>query len=543
MKSFFIKNKKIFCILSVFVGIYFLFFHNLWAYKLLDVDETRYVDMARKMFADKEFFTLYLNGDYFFEKPPLYFWLESISFAIFRHVSEFTARIPIALQAICTVFAVYLAGTKIVSKKFGIMSALILATTLEFIIFAKISMLDMLLTSCITISIFSGFYTFFAKDKNKKYFWWLFYLFSGLAVMAKGIPGVAVPFGVMFFAGIYSKKFKEYFKPQYLLVGFGIFLLTVLPWHILMCKIHNPLFWNEYIMKHHFARFTGSDVINRERPFYYYMIVIIWGFFPWIFSFVSMFADKWKKLKYISYNTLDNEGKFVALCTIGALFTFLFFTSSGTKLITYILPIYPFVAVILAKYWLEENISKWFRIFAKIFGCLIFIGGVASIFAKLYLPEQVYVDIFDLQIIVALIFMVSGVLAVKFVNNKTSLFITYVVYMIALSGFFAPKAFSIDYKFGENDLIKYAQMAKAENMDIVTYGMGRRYCLLYYSNDRKIISIKDKDIDTLYKYLKDKKSIVVMKNNDFEYLNKYVKYDVMERGRKFSVITEQGYYD
>ena len=100
----------------------------------------------------------------------------------------------------------------------------------------------------------------------------MFYLFSALAVIAKGIPGFVLPFGSMFFIGIFSKKLKDYFKPIYILPGILLFLLITLPWHIIMFKIHNPLFWNEYIIKHHVERFLGSITIHRSEPVYFYFI-------------------------------------------------------------------------------------------------------------------------------------------------------------------------------------------------------------------------------------------------------------------------------
>ena len=86
MKEFVLKHKKIFFIMMIIVGVYLLYFHNIWMYKLLDVDETRYVNMSSTMFHDKEFMTLYLNGKFFFEKPPLYFWIENLFFGLFGGV-------------------------------------------------------------------------------------------------------------------------------------------------------------------------------------------------------------------------------------------------------------------------------------------------------------------------------------------------------------------------------------------------------------------------------------------------------------------------
>ena len=64
------KHSEIFTILGLIIFCYFVFFFNIGNYALMDVDETRYVSMARDMFNTKDFMTLYLNGEYFFEKPP-----------------------------------------------------------------------------------------------------------------------------------------------------------------------------------------------------------------------------------------------------------------------------------------------------------------------------------------------------------------------------------------------------------------------------------------------------------------------------------------
>ena len=365
IKKFVDEHKEFCTITGLCILFYFIFFHNIGNYALMDVDETRYVSMARDMFNTKDFMTLYLNGEYFFEKPPLYFWGECLFFGLFGKVTEFTARFPVALYGTLTSFLVYFTGRKIVSRKFGILSSLILATSLEFVILAKFAILDIVVSTMIGFSLCFGFITFFVEEQNKKYFWWLFYIFSALAVMAKGIPGFVVPFGTMFFASIAAKKFKEIFKPVYTLPGIILFLLIVLPWHILMFNLHDPLFYNEYIVKHHLDRFFNSAQVGREQPFWFYFVTLLWGLFPWIGSFLGALFTKFKAIKIYVFEELGNEQKLVYLSGIAFLFTLLFFSSSSTKLVTYILPVFVPAAFIGGYIW--NNYDKKYNIFAYIF--------------------------------------------------------------------------------------------------------------------------------------------------------------------------------
>ena len=537
MKEFVLKHKKIFFIMMIIVGVYLLYFHNIWMYKLLDVDETRYVNMSSTMFHDKEFMTLYLNGKFFFEKPPLYFWIENLFFGLFGGVSEGVARIPIGLQSLFAALAVYFAGAKVVSKKFGLIVACILGTSLEFIVMSKIAILDMLLTSCITISVFSGFMTYFVQEQNKKYFWWLFYIFSGLAVMAKGIPGFVVPFGVMFFVGLYAKNLKEFFKPKYFGLGTLLFLLIVLPWHIAMLHIYGKLFFDEYIIKHHLLRFIGSDVIHRERPFLFYIPILAWGFFPWVFSFVSMFVEKCRGFRYRAYETLENKDRFVALSIIGALFTMLFFSVSGTKLVTYILPVYPFLAVILANYWCEDGCSKIFKIFSQVLNSILILVGFEILIAKSYLPLDLYNTVSELKFVGMSLCIVAGGLGVVFAKDgkKLKLFTVYTVLMVLLSAFGTHHFFNINAKFGQNDLIEYAQIAKAQNKKIVGYKTGKKYSLIYYSGAKKVLFLGEDDEYLVPQYLNNKSNLVIIKNKDFKKLK--FKYTVVKKGVKYSIVT------
>ena len=550
--NFIKKHSDLFIFLGLLLICYFVFFFNIGNYALMDVDETRYVSMARDMFHSKDFLTLYLNGEYFFEKPPLYFWGECLSFAIFGKINEFTARFPVALYGTLSTLIVYFTGKKIVSRRFGFISAVILATTLEFVMLAKFAILDIVVTTCVGFSVMFGFLTQFVQDKNKKYFWWLFYIFSGLAVMAKGIPGFVVPFAVMFFVTIANKTFKQVFRPQYILPGFLLFFLIVVPWHLIMFKIHDPLFFREYIIKHHLERFLNSNEINREQPFYFYFITVLWGLIPWIFSAIAVGITKLKSFKKFAVENLSDRHKFLLFNVIAFAVIMLFFSSSSTKLITYILPVYFFTAFIMGALWesyvFDEKYKKPVNLSVYILGGICIFAGVVTCFAKYVLPSQVYSDLLIIKwfcISLVIIFGISSILcAVK--NFRKGVFACYALLIIITSAFGTKLFYNMDYEFGQNDLMQFAKYAKENNKKIVVLNNERKYSVLYYygspvdkNTKSRVYFISQDDNEEMAKLghiLDDRDVVVVVREKQMPQVDKTLDFDIILDGRKYSLV-------
>ena len=541
-------------ILGLWVLFYYIFFHNIGTYSLMDVDETRYVAMARDMFHSKDFMTLYLNGEYFFEKPPLYFWQECLSFALWGgKVNEWTARFPVAALGFIFSMVVYGIGRIYINRRFGVFTSLIIATSLEFIMLAKYAILDIVLTFYIGLALVAYFSVYFCKENHKKFYWWAFYIFTGLAVMAKGIPGIAIPFGTVFFTSIMAKKFKEIFKPVFLIPGLILFCLIVLPWHILMFKIHDPLFFNEYIVKHHLHRFlnTPHNEIGRKQPFYYYFIVVLWGFIPWIFSIIAVFIDKiknWGKLHYVEkvinfdFSTLDNTHKLLALCWVTAFWIMLFFSMSSTKLATYILPVYFPLAVITGLMWKDyvdkQKHEKPISISVQIFGWFCVVAGIAAMFTPYYLPAQLNHDIAEIRwfsLICLLVFGTGTLLFVKF-KKYLGVFVFYVLFMAVVSAFATEEFFEVDYKFGQQDLIEFAKYAKDYNYTISANGMDRKYSLLYYNDEQVDYNPLDRDYHVIEKDLKKTNNVVIIKNKVLEDVQDKLDFVIIKKGRRYTMI-------
>lgn len=535
-------NPEILTLLGLSILFYFIFIHNLWGYPLMDTDETRYVSMARDMYTSKEYLTLYLNGEYFFEKPPLFFWLECLSFNIFDRVNEFTARLPVAILGVLGCFSVYFIGTKIISRSYGIISSIILATSIEYCILSKMAILDIVISACIMFSLCFGLATFFCRDSRKKYYWWLFYIFSGLAVMAKGIPGVVIPFGGIFLIALVEKNLKEIFKPIHFIPGMLLFLLITLPWHIIMFKLHNPLFWNEYIIKHHLSRFLGSDEIDRAQPFYFYIVTLLWGFCPWILSTIFVLCKKTNKIKeIIKTNTI--EDRFLLYNLIIILFILLFFTSSETKLITYILPIYPFLAFLAGYIWwnyIEYNRNeKIINITNYILGYLLILVAFIGLISPLFLPTELLNDFGSAKIFSILTSFACGFGIVLFTPKRLykGVFASFVLFMCLFSAIATEKFFQIDYKFGQYDLMNFAQFAKENKKSITTFKFGSKYSLLYYG-ESPVIYGPQAHIWDINKALSFKDNFVIIKNKDIKKFE-YMDFDIIKQGRKYSLIDKK----
>ena len=534
-ENVYLKILKCVGILFIF---YLVFIHLLGTYPLLDTDETRYADIARNMYRSKDYITMYLDGVIFWDKPPLYFWIECLSYKISGVINEWSVRLPIVLCALTQIIALYFSLKKFVTKDIALKAILILGTSFEFIVFSRVAILDMVLMTFITLSILAGFGTYYVEEKNKKYCWWAFYIFSSFAVLAKGIPGFVVPFGTMFFIGLYKRNIKEFFKPEYFCVGCFLYLLICLPWHIIMYHIHGYKFIDEYIILHHFKRFIGSSEVDRSEPLLYYIPVFLVGFIPWTASFLCSIKKIWQ----------NRSNDFVMMNIIGFVFTFVFFTLSKTKLVTYILPMYFFSAILLAFIWSDcKKYFKELQMSAVInYGIFLFLF-IGLIFSKLFLSEFIYTVIKPVIVPLLIVFLIF--LAISFWgifrHDMMKVFQANIIFVALIFGLLLPKIFNVWYDFGERDLINIANIAKTQNSKLATYCLTERFSLQYYY-DGEVLYFYSKIKPTIKKYVKTKKFkhntfngyIVVTSTKKLHKLERKMKFKILYLGKRFSLIQQ-----
>lgn len=314
--------------LSLFL--FALFFIFLGERPLFSPDEGRYAEIAREMLVSHDFITPYLNGIKYFEKPPLFYWLAAVALK-FGGVNIFAVRTVNAILGIFLCLATYLTANQLYNRRTGILAAIILATSPLFFAMSHTVSLDLPLTVFLTIT----FYAFLLSIHARTYIACKRYLYlaastAALAFLTKGLIGVVFPVLIIFPYLFFSFPRLPY-RGKDIVVALILFLALTLPWHILV-QMKNPEFFYFYFINQQFLRYSAIG-IGHYKPNWYFIPCLFVGFFPWIiFLFIAFFSQK-KPAKY---------GYFLLLWTS---VIFIFFSLSKSKLIPYILPVIPPLAL------------------------------------------------------------------------------------------------------------------------------------------------------------------------------------------------------
>lgn len=337
-------RKFWFNILIILCVSYLMTFTYLGHLPLLDPDEPVYAETALEMLQNHDFISPRIYGDFWYDKPPMYYWLVAGAFKLFG-VGEFGARFPSAMLAAAGSILMYVSGRKLFNERAGLIAALILASSLEYFYLSKAAVTDITLAFFLTGALLAFFH-----KKN-----YLFYTCAALAVVTKG------PIGIFFcgvIVGLYLLLTGSLGQLKHikLLSGGLLFTAFAAPWYLMMYHIHGMDFINTFLGFHNVTRF-----LQPEHPegtlWYYYIPVLVIGFFPWTTFMLQAFLSVRK--------AAGNERNQLLFLGIWISVVFLFFTLSQTKLVSYILPLYPPLALLVGWYfdkaWTEKrsSILKW----------------------------------------------------------------------------------------------------------------------------------------------------------------------------------------
>jgi 4-amino-4-deoxy-L-arabinose transferase-like glycosyltransferase len=430
------KNSYWYDSLILFIAIGLFFCIGLDARPYITPSEARYIEIPRQMLATGDFLTPHINGVQYFEKPPLFYWLQA--FFLSFGDNEFFGRIATTLVVTLTCLVTYATGRLIYGRTAGLLAAGALATSVMGYGLSRVAMLDAPVTLFLTCTIAS----FIAAQKTgQKKFYYFMYVAAALAVMTKGLIGIVIPAMVIGCWIMFTKNWKI-LKEARLFTGTLLFLAIAAPWHILMA-IKHPEFADFYFIHEHFTRFL-SDEHKRTAPWWLFIAVTLAGAMPWILlltpllywryiiSLLSLFSGYWYSNEYRASNDAASSKKqatdwdsfcanildknFTLFLNLWIFLPLIFFSFSNSKLIPYIFPIFSPIFIFIGKHladWWEMPIApKQLKInttviFTLTWGCCF----LALIAAKSF-------TILLYGFVPAL--LVAIILFVKPITNKTS---------------------------------------------------------------------------------------------------------------------------
>ncbi|MBJ6728009.1 glycosyltransferase family 39 protein [Geomesophilobacter sediminis] len=331
-------------VLSVFFG--FAYFFRLGRFPLLGTDEARYLEIPREMIERGDFVTPTLNYVPYFEKPPLHYWVNVLATWIFGE-SAFAARFFGALWAVLGILMAYHLGRKLFGRLEGLCAAVVLGTAIGFMVQGRTNITDTTLTFFLCAALGSILLAMQPEEKHKGFYYHLFYICAALAVLAKGLIGIVLPTAIIV---IFLAVTRRWPLLQEMRPGSGtlLFFVVASPWFILV-SLRNPQFFQFFFIHEHFARYL-TKTHHRYQPFWFYLPVLIGCLLPWTFFLPAAIKSAWRE-----HINGKGEAKLFLLLWAGTIL--FFFSLSSSKLIPYILPVYPALALLVGA-TLAETIEK-----------------------------------------------------------------------------------------------------------------------------------------------------------------------------------------
>ncbi|HEX4045269.1 MAG TPA: glycosyltransferase family 39 protein [Gammaproteobacteria bacterium] len=345
---FIIKTERNWLIDLALLTILLLFFYllGLGAYPLFTPDEGRYTEVAREMLVTGDYITPRVNGVVFLDKPILYYWLQAIALQLFG-ANEWAARFSPAMLGIFGVLFTYVCGRKLYDRRTGLFAAIVLATSPLYFGGAHYANLDLEVAVWISAAMLC-FITavqplLLNKPTANQRFLFAAYGFAALAFLTKGLIGLVFPAMV---AGCWLLLMGRlhFLTKLRVLSGLLLFIVIVLPWYLLAQQA-NPEFLHYFFVGQQFERFLSANDFNNKTVVWFYLPVILIGFFPWTVFLCQAFNQAIRSV-------WQDKQQHAITCflLLWAVLIFIFFSLPRSKLIGYILPVLPALALLVGRY-------------------------------------------------------------------------------------------------------------------------------------------------------------------------------------------------
>ena len=323
-------------IAALVIGYFAVYLVNLDTRPLARMDEFRYSEIAREMLASNNWVAPRLNGLRYFEKPVLGYWVGAASIGLFGE-NNFASRLPSALAAGFTALFIGLLGTRLWRNRgTGILAAFIYLTSIAVFAIGTINILDSLLTLWLTITIGGYLWAWQETDARRRRLLKIVIGVScGLAFLTKGFLALVVPLIVVVPFLAWRRQWQEMFTGLWL--PFGLAFVVAAPWALLVHQ-QEPDFWRYFFWEEHIRRFA-ADNAQHSNPFWFFFAALPAMALPWTCLLPAALAGLRRRA---------GDKAAVGFVALWAVIPFLFYSIARGKLLPYILPCFPPLALLLA---------------------------------------------------------------------------------------------------------------------------------------------------------------------------------------------------
>ena len=527
-----------------------LFIPNIANYPFIDTDETKFVSIAKDMLNNSDWINIKLNGNNIFDINPFLIWIINLSCLVLGKISLEAVRLPISLITILGIFSIFVILKGILRKTYSFIIATIMATCLGTLIFSRIATNDMLFAVFTMMSILFSYRIIF---KSKVKYWAGLYFFATLAFLTGGLFGLLIPLFSVITIHLFAGKLKEVFNIKHLTLGFVIFAILSFPWFGIMIYKHGINFIHEYLSTYNFTKYVGIKETFATLGFF------VLGFSPWAFSFLWIIGQRFKDIfsAVISYFKENSQeklkekweklqliDKFLSLNTIVFAISLIFAILYGSKYIFLILFMMFPASCIAGNYWYEYIIKKEHDksiFFATMIpNIILIVCSLLGLFGHNIINQWLFHGLNHLVIPLVIIFFVIPVISIFAVilKGRIAPFVANIILMISLSFVITSNIFNfITLNGGENDLIKFANLAKKDNNLLTAFIPARKHSLVYYY-DRPVEFLKTGDINILKEYIeKNPEVYIVVEIKEMSKVEQNgIKFIIIDTGKRYCLI-------
>jgi 4-amino-4-deoxy-L-arabinose transferase-like glycosyltransferase len=338
---------------------------NLGGHTFWDMDEGVNAEAAREMLESGNWTTPYFNYELRTAKPALLYWLQATSYQLFG-VNEFAARLPAVLCGLGSLLFTYELARRMFSPTTGLLAGLVLASCIEFCLISHAATPD----PPLLFFLLGAFYCYWAGSEGDRRWWFVpCAIFCALAVLTKGPVGVALPGLVIVLHLAWMRQLHKLWDGRFVLAGV-VFILVAGPWYGMVSLDTKGKWLEAFLTNENIKRFSEPSE-GHGGPIFYHAAMLFVLSAPWC---VFLLPSLWTAARETSSKSEHtNAYRFL---TVWFLAYLVFFSIAATKLPNYVLPLYPAVAILIARWldrWREGSLAvrPWLITLAAIGGVIV----------------------------------------------------------------------------------------------------------------------------------------------------------------------------